>query len=186
MNDSRSSRFFPATKLLTRQYGYKMQKKNNPGHFLLFFPPNSKKSRRWTVLLISAMLLGATGWLTTGCEEKKDWSEFAGASTSTGGGEARNNADIAGTWSLTNTEHTWYIHFAADGNWKITNDAADTVRRVYGTYKLSGSKLQGPMNNPGTGTGEIVATFKGNRIDLQFIEHWHTPHKKVNYSGKKL
>jgi len=160
-----------------------MQQKNRVHHFLSSHFPASGAVRRCAALLVAAVVSGFAIWLTSGCEEKKDWSEYPGQATVA---TTRDDLNIVGTWSLTGAGHTWYIHFAADRNWKITDDAAGHVRRVYGTYTLKGSSLRGPMNNPGTGTGEIAASFSGNRIDLDFIEHWHTPHKQVKYSGRKL
>ena len=42
------------------------------------------------------------------------------------------------------------------------------------------------MQNPGTGTGEIVATLEGDSMALDFIEHWHSPYKTLQFTGVKL
>ena len=42
------------------------------------------------------------------------------------------------------------------------------------------------MVNPGTGTGEIVATLSGDTLSLDFVEYWHNPYKHVPYTGAKI
>jgi hypothetical protein len=59
-------------------------------------------------------------------------------------------------------------------------------RRAFGTYTVSGNTARGPMQNPGTGTGEIVATVSGSTMALDFIEHWHTPYKTLKFTGVKI
>lgn len=109
-------------------------------------------------------------------------SSFSSPSSST----TASNADIVGTWSLSNGPNTWYIHFASDNTWKITDDQLGTVRRVYGTYTTDGNKFSGPMVNPGVGTGNISGNIDGDLISLDFVEYWHTPAKHVPYTGEKL
>lgn len=109
------------------------------------------------------------------------WGCESGDSSSGG-----NSASLVGTWSLRNGGSTWYIHFGSDNNWKITDDAAGQARRVFGTYSVSGNSFSGPMQNPGTGKGEIRGTVDGSSMTLDFIEHWHTPYKHVPYVGTKI
>jgi hypothetical protein len=129
---------------------------------------------RRILLFFMALISIAALSLGTGCE---------GGSSGGGGG---GNAKAVGTWSLTNAGHTWYILFAEDGTWKISNTPDGSRQRVFGTYTVSGNSVRGPMTNPGTGTGEIKATIDGDFIVLDFIEHWHTPYKVIRYSGNKL
>lgn len=110
-------------------------------------------------------------------------SWFASGCENSGGGGG--NASVVGTWSLTNSGGTWYILFASDGTYKISDTSDGSQQRVYGNYTVSGSTVSGSMTNPGVGTGEIKATITGNAIALDFIEHWHTPYKVVRYTGNK-
>ena len=125
-------------------------------------------------LLASVLMLG----LVSGCE--------SGGGSSGGGGGGGGNSSVVGTWSLSNSGGTWYILFAQDGSWKISDTADGSQRRVYGNYTTSGNKVGGSMTNPGVGTGAIAATIDGKNISLDFIEHWHTPYKTVRYNGSKL
>ena len=118
------------------------------------------------VLLVAAALV-------SGCES-------GGGDGGSGGGS------VVGTWSLTNGGSTWYILFAADGSWLISDTADGSSRRVFGSYTMSGDSISGSMTNPGVGSGEIAATISGDSISLDFIEHWHTPYKHVPYTGTRL
>ncbi len=57
---------------------------------------------------------------------------------------------------------------------------------MFGTYVVEGNRASGPMVNPGTGEGEIVATLSGATLSLDFVEFWHSPPKHVPYTGTKL
>lgn len=111
-------------------------------------------------------------------------SSSSGSSSSTT--NTTSNADFVGTWSLSDGTTTWYIHFASDNTWKITDDQEGAVRRVYGTYTTDGNKFSGPMLNPHVGTGSISGKIDGDLISLDFVEDWHTPSKHVAYTGEKL
>ena len=80
----------------------------------------------------------------------------------------------------------WYILFNADNSWLISDTADGSAQRVYGTYVVEGNVASGPMVNPGTGEGEIVATLSGATLNLDFVEFWHSPPKHVPYTGTKL
>ncbi|MGI5868603.1 MAG: hypothetical protein ACOX9C_04035 [Kiritimatiellia bacterium] len=101
-------------------------------------------------------------------------------------GEAKS---FVGTWHLHPDKGGagWYAFFNADGTWKIADDREGNRRRVFGNYRVANGKLEGDMTNPGVGTGAINATISpGGIMALDFIEHWHDPHKVVTYSGSKL
>lgn len=143
------------------------------------FQPASAGQARVSLRRLAQKLLGAAVvavsvaslTLVGGCE-----------GSSSGGGKA----DVVGTWSLTNGGSTWYILFASDNTWKISDTADGSKRRVFGTYTVSGDTVTGDMQNPGVGTGQIKATLSGDSIALDFIEHWHTPYKVVPYTGSRL
>ena len=101
---------------------------------------------------------------------------------------AGDNAAFVGTWALRegNSEVKWYILFKADNSWLISDTADGSARRVYGTYAVDDNRAAGPMVNPGTGEGEIIATLNGANLSLDFVEFWHDPHKHVLYNGTKI
>ncbi len=123
----------------------------------------------------------AAAALISGCE-----SGGGDGDGGNGGGGGSGGGAAVGTWSLTNGGSTWYILFAADGSWLISDTADGSSRRVFGSYTMSGDSISGSMTNPGVGSGEIAATISGDSISLDFIEHWHTPYKHVPYTGTRL
>ena len=101
---------------------------------------------------------------------------------------AGDNAAFVGTWALRQGSGgvEWYILFKADNSWLISDTADGSARRVFGTYAVDGNRAAGPMVNPGTGEGEIIATLQGANLSLDFVEFWHDPHKHVLYNGTKM
>lgn len=97
------------------------------------------------------------------------------------------SAVLPGTWQLVASDgSSWFVHFASDGTWKITDDAAGTIRRVYGSYTTTGETFSGNMKNPGVGEGTISGKLlSGTSLDFDFCEHWHSPYKHVAYTGRK-
>lgn len=139
-----------------------------------------KFQSRWLAFSLSAV---ACVWLF-GCENGDN-----NQSSSDDVGEliVADGSSIIGTWSLTDSAgFTWYIHFGADGSWRITDDEAGNERRVFGSYTTSGDSFSGDMRNPGVGTGRISGSTSGTSISLDFVEYWHTPEKHVAYSGDKI
>ncbi len=125
----------------------------------------------WMALLAFAIPLAFTG-----CSDSDDDGD-------SGGGSSK----FVGTWALTQGAGvSWYLIFNDDGSWLISDTADGSARRVYGTYAVDGNTASGPMVNPGTGVGEIVATIDGDVLALDFIEHWHNPYKHVAYTGTKI
>lgn len=124
-------------------------------------------------LLRTALLVLVASIVLIGCDSDSD----------SGGGSAK----FTGTWALTQGAGiSWYILFNADGTWLISDTADGSARRVFGTYTVTGDMARGPMTNPGTGVGEIVATLDGGTLSLDFIEHWHDPYKHVYYTGTRI
>ena len=126
-------------------------------------------------LVTAALLLPLA--FATGCED----DHHDGGSSSS----------IAGTWKLTAISEGesgfWFVHFADDGTWRITDDAAGRERtRAKGDYSQNGGSFKGSMVNPGVGDGEIEGSVKDGAMTFDFIEHWHTPYKHNVYSGVKL
>ena len=125
----------------------------------------------WLSLLALAIPLAFTG-----CSDSDDDGD-------SGGGSSK----FVGTWALSlGGGVSWYLIFNSDGSWLISDTADGSARRVYGTYSVDGNVASGPMVNPGTGVGEIVATLDGDTLALDFIEHWHNPYKHVPYVGTKI
>lgn len=136
-------------------------------------------------LSLAAALLALT--LFSACDDDKDGAlRWHSGGNSSGSSASSHNADIVGTWSLSNAETTWYIHFAKDGTWFISDDKNGNARRVHGTYTTDGKTFSGPMVNPHVGTGSISGKIDGDLISLDFVEDWHTPSKHVAYTGEKL
>jgi len=128
----------------------------------------------WMVLLALVLPLSLAG-----CSGSDDGDD----GDSAGGGNSR----FVGTWALTQGAGvSWYLIFNSDGSWLISDTADGSARRVYGTYTVDGNTAAGPMVNPGTGEGEIVASLDGDVLSLDFIEYWHTPYKHVPYTGTKI
>jgi hypothetical protein len=99
--------------------------------------------------------------------------------------------NVVGTWVLyegteISGEPFWYIHFNPDGTFTISNNPDGSEERVHGTYEVSGNSISGPFVNPGTGDGHIDATITEGILQLDFVEHWHTPYKVVPYAGTRI
>ena len=138
--------------------------------------------RFWMMVLLA--LVVAAGMAACDFSSSSDKSDNSGGGGSGGGGGS--NSKLAGTWALSQGGGVeWYIHFYEDNAWRITNNADGSGQRVLGTYTVSGNTFKGPMQNPGTGVGEIQGTVDGSSLTLDFIEHWHTPHKVIKYTGQK-
>ena len=125
--------------------------------------------------LVAVMAVAALG-LCTGCEGD-------------GGGDGGGSSSVVGRWQLTNSggETTWW-QFNEDGTFVMYNDSGFASKHLWGTFSQDGSKVKGPFTNPGVGEGEIDATVSedGKSLNLDFIEHWHSPYKHVPHSGPKL
>lgn len=139
-----------------------------------------------------AALLALAATLLCGCEiVSNDGGESlaaaAGGAAASSPSSKTSSSSIVGTWFLKEKSGSgsWYAIFAADGSWVIKDKPSDAKSRVHGTYTVSGNSFAGPMKNPGVGTGRIGGTFSGNSMDFTFVEHWHTPHKTVLYSGTR-
>ena len=134
----------------------------------------------------AALLLFA---LAAGCEHKNRGSHDNSNDTSSANTSqpATENSALVGSWRLVGTDGaSWFAHFDNAGNWKITDDAEATARRVYGTYTVSGNSYSGPMVNPNVGEGRIEGSFNEDTLTMDFIEYWHDPAKHVPYTGTKL
>ena len=138
--------------------------------------------------LVSLACLAA---FACGCELVSNDDSGAALAAASGATAAKSSQKksntLVGTWFLQEKSGTgsWYAIFASDGTWVIKDKPSDSRTRVHGTYTVSGNKFSGPMTNPGVGTGQISGTFSGNSMDFTFVEHWHTPHKTILYTGSK-
>jgi hypothetical protein len=124
------------------------------------------------VVALLALVIG----LGTGCED--------------GGGDSGTGA-FEGTWLVTKNDDSptsSYYVFSPDGTFYKTRSGEPPNGSVHlsGRYSVDGGTLRGDFRNPGVGTGEIVATIKsGGTMEMDFIEHWHTPYKHVPCTGVK-
>lgn len=139
----------------------------------------------------AALLLFA---LAAGCEHESRSKDATPARSSTDATPAAaapttaaSSSELVGSWKLVSQDGSvWYAHFASNGSWKITDDAAGNALRVYGTYECSGNQYTGPMVNPHVGEGKIEGSFADGALTMDFVEYWHTPAKHVPYTGTKL
>ena len=130
----------------------------------------------WMSLLALALPLAFTGCSSDSSSNDNDDGNAGG-----------DNGKFVGTWALTQGQGiSWYIIFHDDGSWLISDTADGSARRVFGTYTVDGNTASGPMVNPGTGEGEIIATLEGDTLSLDFVEFWHNPYKHVAYTGTKI
>ena len=148
----------------------------------------------WTAFLTLLLPLAFAGCGGGGPDENfagndgDDETAEAPADENEAGSVAGDNAAFVGTWALRqgSGDVEWYILFKADNSWLISDTADGSAQRVYGTYVVEGNRAAGPMINPGTGEGEIVATLDGDVLTLDFVEYWHDPYKHVAYTGTKI
>ena len=119
-----------------------------------------KRLAKWSCM-VGIVALGLVGLpFITGCDSGGD----------SGGGSA------VGTWSGGGDGRTV---FSSDGTWAEYNDAGLTARHLGGTYTQSGNSVSGTGSNPGVGDLDIEGTVSddGKTMQLDFIEHWHSPYK---------
>lgn len=138
----------------------------------------------WTIFLSLLIPFALAGCGEGGPPENADDAENSESTEPVAG----NNSAFVGTWALRqgNGGVEWYILFKANNSWLISDTANGSAQRVYGTYAVNGNRAAGPMVNPGTGVGEIIATLNGASLSLDFVEFWHNPHKHVLYNGTKI
>lgn len=153
---------------------------------------NPSDNRFFRLLAAVSLMLFA---LAAGCEHEsrgknknatpaQSSSDSSSAAPATA---AATSSELVGSWKLVSQDGaSWYAHFASDGSWKITDDAAGSALRVYGTYSCSGNRYSGPMVNPHVGEGKIEGAFADGALTMDFVEYWHTPAKHVPYTGTKL
>lgn len=82
---------------------------------------------------------------------------------------------------------TWW-QFNEDGTYAYYNDAGFNSKHISGTYSQDGNRITGPFENPGVGSGEIDAILSddGKSLQIDFIEHWHSPYKHVPLAGTRI
>lgn len=106
----------------------------------------------------------ASMMFVSGCDKNDDNSSGSGGKS------------VVGTWSTGGDSRTV---FRADGTWDEFDDPQLTARHLGGTYTQSGNHVSGTGVNPGVGDLEIDGTVSDDAetLQLDFIEHWHTPYK---------
>lgn len=105
--------------------------------------------------------------------------------SSSSGSAGENNAFV-GTWLIQKESTKSYWVFNEEGTFskKRAGQPANGSVHFNGIFTVAGGKLKGDFANHGVGTGEIEATIDNNgTMQLLFIEHWHTPYKKVPCTG---
>lgn len=137
-----------------------------------------------TLIRMMSMALAAAGIVfMTGCESD-------GGDDDGGGGQS--GGSVVGTWEMnegsadTGANVSWWV-FNADGTMTMYDNAGLTAKHISGTFTQDGNKVTGPFRNPGVGDGELDCTLSddGKTMQMDFIEHWHSPYKHVPYFGTK-
>lgn len=141
---------------------------------------NMEKLVKWVRLSTIAVALAS---FAPGCDS-------GGGDDGGGDGGGSKGGSVVGQWAVISQEdggQTWW-QFTSDGNFAMYDNADFTAKHLGGTYVQKGDKVTGPFTNPGVGTGEIDATVinDGKTLQLDFIEHWHSPYKHVPLVGTKL
>ena len=110
---------------------------------------------------------------------------FCGCGGGDGGG-GDGGGDFVGQWHVSGSQGNYYVTFNDDGS-VIMADEPNGGPHLAGTYSVSGDTASGPLNNPGVGEAEFIATLTGdNTMDFEFIEHWHSPYKHVPLAGTRM
>jgi hypothetical protein len=106
---------------------------------------------------------------------------FTGCEGGGGGDGGGGNNSVVGSWTVTGWEgggaNGYVFTFNSDGTFKLGHRP--------GTYSVNGNKISGKGNNPGVGAFDIEFTVSGDTFTGLFIEHWHSPYKRVDVSAKK-
>ncbi|MDF3129588.1 lipocalin family protein [Kiritimatiellaeota bacterium B1221] len=135
---------------------------------------------KWIKMFAAVSIFSLLTCLSTGCDD--------------GGGGGGGNAAVAadnafvGTWLIQKEDTTSYWVFNSDGTFSKYRAGAPLGESLHfnGIYTITNGTLTGDFLNPGVGTGEIIATINENEVmQMQFIEHWHTPYKEVACIGFK-
>ena len=130
----------------------------------------------WTTLLALVLPLALAG-----C------GGGSGGSDDNGDDNATGDNDFVGSWALAQAidGSAMFIDFNEDGSF-VMKDCAECDAHMTGTYTVDGDTATGPLENPGVGTGEIVAELDGDDLILDFVEFWHSPPKHNPYTGSKI
>ncbi len=135
--------------------------------------------KRGLVVMMAAATLGLTA-----CDDSDNDSDSDDSPAAT---------SVVGTWSFNDAPdgsggwNSWWV-FQPDGRFIMYDDPGLKAFHLDGTYQQDGLKVTGDFVNPRVGTGEIDATLnaQGTRMELDFIEHWHTPYKHVPLYGTRV
>ena len=139
-----------------------------------------KKMFSFSVL---ALIIGS---MIAGCNGSDDNNDSAPAAA------ANSESKFVGSWALHNGNSssgpiTSYLHFETNKSYVMSDGPDKNHPHVTGTWSVTGDTLNGPGNNPGVGSCEVVCTVDGNSvIHVDFIEHWHSPYKHIPFSGSKV
>ena len=134
----------------------------------------------WSRRIAIAALAGFALLALSGCDDG-------------GGGDGGGTSSVVGKWelyegtSVSGAPAEWW-QFNEDGTFAYFNNSDFTSKHLGGTYSQDGKKVTGTFTNPGVGEGEIDVTLSddGKTMQLDFIEHWHSPYKHVAWTGVKL
>lgn len=111
---------------------------------------------------------------------------FSGCNDGGGGGDSGGVSSAVGVWKvLKEGGRTNYWQFGADGSITVWRNPELTEKYFTGTFRQDGSNVTGDFALAGAGTGQIEGTVSadGQTFPFTFIEHWHTPYKRIPVKG---
>ena len=145
----------------------------------------------WMAAVLSAGLAISMGACGGGDDDEGGAGGTGGAGGAGGaGGSGSNTNSVVGTWNAQFDDGggTVFWVFDEDGSWDWFDDAALQARHLGGSYTQNGNAITGDCVNPGVGNCNIEVTIGGDgqTLDIDFIEHWHSPSKHVGITGTRI
>lgn len=97
-------------------------------------------------------------------------------------------SEFVGSWEMSDSSGvvTFYLYIDSNNTFVVADVPDKTHEHFSGTWSVSNGTFRGPFTNPGVGTGDLVCTVANGVMNMDFIEHWHSPDKHVPYTGRKF
>jgi hypothetical protein len=96
---------------------------------------------------------------------------------------------FVGSWAVSDAAGATigYLFIGADGSF-VWADVPDIESPHFsGTGSVVDGTFLGPFTNPGVGDGDLICKIDANGVmNMDFVEHWHTPDKIVQYTAVKF
>jgi hypothetical protein len=131
--------------------------------------------------------LGIVGamFIMAGCSGGGGGSSSGGASNT---GSPNPGSEFVGSWEMSDSSGgvTFYLYVDSNNTFVVADVPDKTHEHFSGTWSVSNGTFRAPFTNPGVGTGDLVCTITNGVMNMDFIEHWHSPDKHVPYTGRKF